>query len=280
MTEFLEILKYILLGLIQGIAEPLPVSSSGHLIFIDRLLNNPIPSDVMSNFQVIVNLASLLAIIIFFRKFILELITGSFKYLFKKDQSGKDNFNYVVYVLIASIPVGIVGIILKIYDVDKHLTNLLIVGISLLVTSIILTLGYAFSKKTVKEDIILKDSFIIGIIQIFALVPGISRSGLTTTTGLQRKVHLKNALVFSFMLYIVASLGASLVGLFDILKNGFSININILGFILAFVASFTGTIIVINLFFKYLNNKYLKYFAIYCFTIGIIILSLLRLGVI
>lgn len=124
MTEFLEILKYILLGLIQGIAEPLPVSSSGHLIFIDRLLNNPIPSDVMSNFQVIVNLASLLAIIIFFRKFILELITGSFKYLFKKDQSGKDNFNYVVYVLIASIPVGIVGIILKIYDVDKHLTNL------------------------------------------------------------------------------------------------------------------------------------------------------------
>src|SRR5690554_1974289 len=104
MENIIEFLKYLALGLIQGITEPLPISSSGHMVILDSIFGEVISSAAMNNFQIIVNFASLLAIIFFYRKLLKELISGSIDYVFKKDQSKKPKFLYIVYVLIASIP--------------------------------------------------------------------------------------------------------------------------------------------------------------------------------
>lgn len=273
MSDLIEILKYIALGLIQGITEPLPISSSGHMVILDSIFGEVVPKDAMNNFQIIVNFASLLAIIFFYRKLIVELLKGSIDYVFKKDSEKKHRFMYLVYILIATIPAGIVGIIIKVLDLDKYITNITVVGICLFITGLLLLYIHSIASNATREEVTLRDSLFMGFGQVIGLLPGISRSGVTSSFGVSNRLSLISALRFSFMMYIPASLGALLIGFYDILKEGLGTG-NIIGYIGAFFASLFGTYIAINLFFKLVKNKNLKYFGYYCIAVSTIVIIL------
>ena len=274
MVNLIKFLKYLALGLIQGITEPLPISSSGHMVILNSIFKDIIPIDAMNSFQIIVNFASLLAIIFFYRKIINELVSGSLSYVFKKDNQQKSKFIYVVYVLIATIPAGIVGFIIK--DYISHLTNILVVGICLFITGLLLLYIHGIAKEAKREEVTLKDSLLMGSGQIFGLLPGISRSGITTSFGVSNNLSLISALRFSFMMYIPVSIAAFV---YDMLKTGISLEGYIPGYIGAFLASLFGTYFAINLFFKLVKNKNLKYFGYYCLSVSSIVLILIAFGV-
>lgn len=275
MEKFIELLKYIVLGLVQGITEPLPVSSSGHMLIFDSIFGNIIPTEDMNNFQIIVNLASLIAIIFFYRHLIWELLSGSFSYVFKGKKEEKHNFNYLLFVLIATIPAGIVGILIKLLNLDKFFTNILVVGICLFITGLLLLYIHNVAKDATREEIKLMDSLLMGGAQVIGLLPGISRSGVTTSFGVSNKLSLMSALRFSFMMYIPASIGAGVIGIYDIFKDGSS-NIGFMpGYIGGFIASLFATYFAIKLFFKLVKSKNLKYFGFYCIGVSLIVLTLI-----
>ena len=189
----MEFLKYVILGIIQGITEPLPISSSGHLLIFKELFNTNMFNDL--NFEVIANFGSFIAILMIFWNDIVKLVTGFFKYLFGKKDKKKfaDDFKYCMLIVVGSIPVGIMGLLFK--DKIESFSNVYEVGFALLITAIALFIVKDSKGKKKDYDITYKDAIIIGLFQMIALIPGLSRSGMTLVgcllCGLSREASLK-----------------------------------------------------------------------------------------
>ena len=265
MDNILLLIKYIFLGIIQGFTEPLPISSSGHLVIFQELFNLSIEG---INFEIIVNTGSLIAIIIIFYKDIVSLVKNSFLYLFKKQVEFKKDFLYVVMLVIAVIPAGLIGFIFK-DSFDVISDNLWVVGISLLITAFALSLVGKAAVENTNEELTFTDALIIGIFQIFALIPGISRSGSTMVGGLSRKIKFEDTMKFSFLLYIPISLAASLLSIFELSSSEDTF---IAGYISAFLISIVTTYFAVKWFFKMVRKGNLKYFSIYCFIVGTLVI--------
>ncbi len=265
MENIILLLKYIFLGMIQGFTEPLPISSSGHLVIFQELFNLSIEG---INFEIIVNTGSLIAIIIIFYKDIISLVKNTYLYLFKKQNEFRKDFLYVVILLIAVIPAGLVGFIFK-DSFDTISDNLWVVGISLLITAIALSLVGKSAVENTNEELTFIDALVIGIFQVFALIPGISRSGSTMVGGLSRKIKFEDTMKFSFLLYIPISLAASLLSILDLSESEDTF---IAGYIGAFLISIFTTYFAVKWFFKMVRKGNLKYFSIYCFTVGTLVI--------
>ncbi|MBN2268216.1 MAG: undecaprenyl-diphosphate phosphatase [Acholeplasmataceae bacterium] len=261
MENFVEILKYIFLGIVQGITEILPISSSGHLTLFSRLLQIDLTN--LTVFLMITNMGSFLALLLFFRKDVGQLISGTWKFIIKKDEARKEDFQYVLKLLIAVIPIGIFGFFFK----DYMPNDLLSVGFSLILTGILLLFVYRSKDIQWKKDITYKNALIIGAFQMFAVLPGISRSGITMTGGLVQKLELKKVLRFSFLSYLVVSVPVSILGIYDAVHVTESIDV--LGYILAFVMSFIFSLLSVMWIFKFIKVKNLVYFGVYCLLIGL-----------
>lgn len=274
MQVFIKLLRYIIMGLVQGVTEPLPISSSGHMIIFAEIANYDF-SDL--NFKILVNFGSLIAILFYYRSLIKELAVGFFAYLFKKDKSQKKNFYYVLFIVLATIPAGIAGILLGDF-VDQKLSNLFSVSIALFFTGCLLMYIHVQSKKAEREEVALHDSLFMGISQVVGLIPGISRSGITTSFGAMNGLKVDKALRFSFMMYIPASVGAIIFMLRDIATSGAQ-DIFVLGYIGALIASVIGTYVAIKLFFKLVKKENLKYFGYYCLGLSTILLLLIAFRV-
>ena len=262
----IEIIKYIILGIIQGITEIFPVSSSGHLTLFSHLFDIDLTN--LTIFLMITNTGSFLALLLFFRKDIKVLIVGTFKYLFKKEENYKPDFEYVVKLIIAVIPIGVFGLLFK----DMLPEDLLSVGFALILTSGLLFYVYMVRDIEWKKDISWKNALIIGSFQMFAVFPGISRSGITMSGGLIQKIELKKVLKFSFLSYIMVSVPVMLLGFYEALNA--SESIHVVGYSLAFVMSFVFSLISVRILYKYVKVQNLIYFAIYCLIVGGISLGL------
>ena len=261
----LTLIKYVLLGLIQGLTEPLPISSSGHLIIFQNIFGM---KEMSLNFEIIVNAGSLVAIVFIFRKDIERIVKNFFLYLFKKEEKYEYDFKYALLLVVAVIPAGLAGLLLKDF-IDSNLTNLLSVGISLLITGFALILVGKAAVKNTNQKVTLKNAIIIGLFQVASLVPGISRSGSTMVGGLTQKVRFEDTMKFSFLLYIPISLAAMLLGILDLSKGA---EFDILGYALGFIASVFATYFAVKWFFKMVRKGNLKYFSYYCFSVGGILL--------
>ncbi|PKK97311.1 MAG: UDP pyrophosphate phosphatase [Tenericutes bacterium HGW-Tenericutes-3] len=261
MAEFIEILKYIILGIIQGITEIFPVSSSGHLTLFARIFNIDLSN--LTIFLMITNTGSFLALLFYFKKDVSQLIRGTWHYLIRKEETSKEDFQYVVKLLIAVIPIGIFGLFFK----DYLPNDLLSVGFALLLTGGLLYFVYRVKDIQWQNQITWKNALVIGAFQMFAIFPGISRSGITMTGGLMQKIELKKVLRFSFLSYIVVSVPVSLLGLYEALT--ISESINVLGYSLAFVMSFVFSLLSVRVLYQYVKVKNLIYFAVYCFIVGL-----------
>lgn len=263
-------IQYFILGLVQGVTEPIPVSSSGHLIIIRELFN--IEARGLS-FEIFVNFASLLAVMLIYRKDIVRLIVNTWKFLFKGDKTVKSDFMFVVYLVIATIPVGIIGVLFG--DVlGETLSGTNVVGITLLITALSLWIIRNLRGCKQDGDISAKDAIIVGLVQCVAVTPGISRSGATIVASMLVGMKKETALRFSFLLYIPVSLGTGILEIPEIVKDP---NMNLLWvpYLIAFITTFIATFFALKWFMNVMRNGKLEYFAYYCVVVGILVLIFL-----
>lgn len=243
----------IILGIIQGFTEPLPISSSGHLYIISKLID--LKTDDLS-LEIIVNFGSLIAVLFYYKSKIKTILKGSFNYLkFKED---KTDFIYLIRVVTGTIPAVIIGFFFK-DMIEKYISSRLI-GIAFIITSLLLYL--IKDKKGKKNKISLLDSIIIGFYQAIALIPGISRSASTIVGCMNQDLDIETSFDYSFMLYIPVSIGSFILNLKDFRLSFI--------YLISIIFSAIFTYISLKLFSKIIKNGKLIIFSIYTLIIGLI----------
>ena len=254
-----------ILGIIQGLTEFLPVSSSGHLEIARNILNaNQLPADNLLMTSIL-HFATALSTIFIFKKDIWNLFLGVFV------KNSIDSKQYVIKVVIAIIPAGIIGFCFNDYIEIFFSGNLKIVGAMLIVTGILLFLTKIIKPKNLQ--ISKTDSLIIGISQALAILPGISRSGATISTSLFLGNSKSDSAKFSFLIVIPVIFGAILK---DILSGEvFGNELEISSMIIGFFTSFIFGIIACKLMLKIVKNNNLIYFSFYCFILGLLSIFIL-----
>lgn len=264
------LIKYIILGIVQGITEPLPISSSGHIFIFKQLFNTNMFNDL--NFEIFVNFASFLAILIIFWKDVIDLISSFFKYIFnKKDRKlYYDKFKYCMLIIVGSIPVGILGVLFK-DEIETTLSKTWIVGIMFIITAICLLIVRNIKGKKGDYDITYKDAIIIGLIQGLALFPGLSRSGMVLVGCLLCNLNRESSLKYTFMLYFPVSIATFALGIKDVIDIGLSSTL-IIYYIVGMIFSFIFTYLFYKVLSNVVKNGKLWKFSIYLFIIGIFVL--------
>ena len=276
-----ELIEYILLGIMQGITEPIPVSSSGHVLILQTILskiNSGIDID-FGTLATITNFGSLIAIIIIFWSDIVNLIKSFFSFIFNKESRKEKevglDFKYCLKIIIATIPAGVAGLIAtKLGLLDALEENVKFVGIMLLLTAVFLFLIKDFKGKKNRNDISFKDSIIIGLCQMISIIPGLSRSGATIVGGMFRNLKRDVAFNFSFILYIPISIATSILGIKDLLELSISSSTYIL-YIIAAILAGIFTYIFTKWFAKIVKEGKLIYFSIYCLVLGLVVILFL-----
>ncbi len=258
-------LEALILGIIQGLTEYLPVSSSGHLAIGSALFG--IQGEDNLTFTIAVHVATVLSTLVILWKEVEWLFRGFFK--FKMNAEMK----YIINILISMIPIGIVGFFFK-DEVERIFgSGLFIVGLMLLVTATLLAFSY-YAKPRIKEEISKKDAFIIGIAQACAVMPGLSRSGSTIATGLMLGNKKERLAQFSFLMVIPPILGEALLDGMKIVKGAAegATDISITSLTVGFIAAFVSGCIACKWMITIVQKGKLIYFAIYCGIIGLVTL--------
>lgn len=260
----MNIFQAVLLGVIQGLTELLPISSSAHLTIIPWIFNWNIPE----SFDVALHFGTLLAIGLYFFKDWLGLIKGGFNYVVKKERTVQGRMFW--YIVLATIPGGIIGFLLD-HFLSGTLNRPIIIALALIIMGIIL---YVVDKKApskVKyEQMTLKQTFLIGVSQALAFIPGVSRSGVTITTARMMKVERESAARYSFMLSAPIVFAATIFKFKDFVFD--------LPFVVGVLTSFIVGLLVIKFLLKFLQKGSFKGFAIYRIIFGllIIIISIIK----
>ncbi|MGL4991416.1 MAG: undecaprenyl-diphosphate phosphatase [Sarcina sp.] len=291
--DFIFVFKAIIIAIVEGLTEFVPVSSTGHMILVGDLIDfrNNTNIDFSSMYEVVIQLGAILAVVVLYRKKIFGSIVQFIQHIFaflKKDkklmQESKTGFRFGINVIIGSIPAMICG--LTFYDSIKSLFTVKAVGVAFIVGGILLLIIESWyrkrnSNKVIKsvDDITYKQSFIVGLFQCLAMWPGMSRSASTIMGGWVAGFSTTVATEFTFFLAIPAMVGSSAM---DLLQFDYSIMNStywtalIIGFIVAFIVS----IVVIDRFIAYLKKKPMKVFAIYRVIAGIILTTMIWKGLI
>lgn len=255
----------LILGLVQGLTEYLPVSSSGHLAIGSYLFG--IEGKENLAFTVAVHVATVLSTFVILWGEIARILKGLFK--FEMNDETKYTFN----IIVSMIPVGIVGLFFKDTVEDVFGSGLLIVGIMLLLTAVLLAFSY-YAKPRMKEKISLKDAFIIGIAQACAVMPGLSRSGSTIATGLLLGNKKERLAQFSFLMVIPPILGEALLDVMKAVKGEEAFgNIDSIPLAIGFIAAFVSGCLACKWMINIVKKGKLIYFGIYCAIAGIITIA-------
>ena len=267
----MTILQSIILGIIQGLTELLPVSSSAHLTIVPWILKWTESAAFRADFvgfDVALHFGTLLAIGLFFFKDWIRLIKGGYKYAIKKEKTMEGRMFW--YIVLATIPGGIIGFILDKYFEDV-LTKPIIIPLPRLTTALRVVMGiilYIIDKKSPSEidyeDMTLKQTFLIGLSQALAFIPGVSRSGITVTVGRAMKIKRESAARYSFMLSTPIVLGATIFKLKDFVFG--------IPFFVGVIVSFLVGLFVIRYLLEYLRKGSFKGFAIYRIIAGLAII--------
>ncbi len=253
----------LILGIIQGLTEYLPVSSSGHLAIGAALFGLDNGEDNLA-FTIAVHIATVLSTLVILWKEISWILKDLFK--FKNNEGTR----YALNILVSMIPVGIVGVFFKDKVEDVFGSGLLIVGCMLLLTALLLAFSY-YMKPRQKESISIKDAFIIGIAQACAVMPGLSRSGSTIATGLLLGDNKMKLAQFSFLMVIPPILGEAVLDIAKAMKEGTQAvagNISVSSLIIGFLAAFIFGCLACKWMVDIVKKGKLIYFAVYCAMVG------------
>ena len=256
-------LSIIILAVIQGLTEFLPVSSSGHLALAGMVLNVP-EGDI--TFEIVLHLGTLMAVLAVYGRDLVELVAGVIK-------GEKESLVLAGLLLIGSIPAGVVGYLLA-DSIESIFSNPLLVSVMLLITGSVL-FSTGFMKNGNRDNPTFKGSFIIGVSQALALMPGISRSGFTISTGLLAGIRREKAARFSFLLSVPAIAGAAILKLGDAGSSGMDNLMLITGFV---ISALTGYL-ALRILLRFLKAGKFSIFAWYCWFLGITGLTIALTGV-
>lgn len=258
-------IQALILGLVQGLTEYLPVSSSGHLA-IGATLFGLDGADNLT-FTVAVHVATVLSTLVVLWSEIDWIFRGLFKWEFNAET------RYVLNILVSMIPIGIVGVFFKDYVEEVFGSGLLIVGCCLLLTAALLTFSY-YAKPRQKEDISLRDAFVIGLAQALAVLPGLSRSGSTIATGLLLGNKKERLAQFSFLMVIPPILGEALLDVLKAVKGEAVLGgIDTLPLVVGFLAAFISGCVACKWMINIVKRGKLIYFGIYCAVVGALLIA-------
>ena len=254
----MDLIDSIILGIVQGLTEFLPVSSSGHLELGKALLSDDsIPEDSLV-FTVVLHFATALSTLIIFRKDIVTLITALLKFEWNEDTQ------FIVKIMISMLPAGFIGLVFESELEALFGNNIMLVGLMLIFTAVLLFMADRAKKTTKKVGF--WDAFIIGISQAVAMLPGISRSGATISTSVLLGNDKSKAARFSFLMVIPLIFGKIAK---DLLSGDLSYTTENFGSLSAgFIAAFLAGLFACKLMIRLVKNSQLKYFAYYCFAVG------------
>ena len=270
----MEIIKVILYGIIEGITEWLPISSTGHLIIFEKFLNFNYSEDFVNMFRVVIQLGAILAVIVlYFKK--LWPFTMKEQYFIKKD-----TFLMWIKIVVACIPAAIVGVLFDEFF-ESLFYNELSVALALIIVGIIFIIVETKKPKTKIDsltEISFSTAFIIGLCQLIAAIfPGVSRSGATIIGGLILGVSRTVAAEFTFFMAVPVMLGASLL---KVLKFGFNFSSNeMIALIVGMIVAFATSLLVIKFLMNYIKKHDFKAFGYYRIVLGVIVLLLMLLGI-
>ena len=252
-------LQAILLATIQGLAEFLPISSSGHLVIFQKLLRIDTPQVL---FDIMVHLGTLIAIIFYFKDQLIQLLE-------RMIQKEKKSWHFFLMIILGTLPAVVAGFFLQ-RHINQIFSSLRLVGVSLLITAGLL-FSTLFIKKTRPDFRYLKwqDALFIGAFQAIAILPGVSRAGSTIVAGLWRKLDKETVFQFSFLLAIPAIIGAFVLQIPDLTNHHFNyLNQSILGMVVAGIVGYFALRILESL----LKSAKIFYFGFYCLLLGILAL--------
>ena len=250
----------LILGIIQGLTEFLPVSSSGHLEIGSVLLKTESSDNLL--FAIVVHLATALATIVVFKNDIVDILRDLLKFHWN------DSTKFVVKICLSMIPVFVVGVFFKDQIESLFIGNLVLVGAMLLITGCLLL--FAHFKKDGDQSVGYASAFIVGVAQALAVLPGISRSGATISTALILGIERSKAARFSFLMVLLPILGASLLQVKDYAEEPAAHSIDAVSLVIGFLAAFISGFIACKWMLKIVKKGKLTYFAVYCFVVGII----------
>lgn len=257
-------LEALILGLVQGLTEYLPVSSSGHLAIGSALFG--IESEENLAFTILVHVATVLSTLVVLGKEIGWILKGLFKFEMNPET------RYTLNILVSMTPIGIVGVFFKDSVEAIFGSGLAIVGAMLLLTALLLAFSY-YAKPRQKEELSLKDAFIIGLAQACAVMPGLSRSGTTIATGLLLGNKKENLAQFSFLMVIPPILGEALLDVLKMMKGeAFGGGVATSSLAIGFLAAFLSGCVACKWMITLVKKGKLIYFAIYCAVVGAITL--------
>lgn len=272
MIEIIEILKAVLFGIVEGITEWLPISSTGHMILLDEFIHLGVSAEFYKLFEVVIQLGAILAVVLMYFKTICPFGFG------KDKEEQKNTWNLWGKILVACLPAAIIGILFDDW-LDEHLYNSVVVSLTLIIYGVIFIVieSKNFGKRTTKKlnDITYKQALGIGGFQLLSLIPGTSRSGSTIIGGLILGLERSVAAEFTFFLAIPVMVGASLLKLLKYILNvGFIFQAGELlllgvGCLVAFIVS----ILIIKFLMNYIRKHDFKVFGYYRIVLGILVLA-------
>ncbi|MDR3062660.1 MAG: undecaprenyl-diphosphatase UppP [Methanobrevibacter sp.] len=275
----MDIFQAIIIGIVQGLTEFLPISSSAHLIFIQSLLG---VQEAGISFDILLHLGTLFAVVVYYFKDIIAMIKAFFlsiadifKGKFVEEFKNNDYKKLAWLVIIGTIPAGLVGYLFN-SQIESAFDGLYIPSFFLLITGILLYTSQRINtgNKNIKESG-LKETVLVGISQAFALIPGLSRSGTTISTGLFLGLDKEFAAKFSFLLAIPTILGAVILQIDEI---GAGLDSNLLAYLIGFLAALISGYLAISVLLKLIKEKSLDIFVYYCWIVGVVILGFLLIN--
>lgn len=259
----MSVLEAIILGLIQGLTEFLPVSSSGHLELTNSILGTQLNPDESLMMTVVLHFATALSTIVIFRKDLIQIFKGLFQFKWN------DEAKFSVKIVISMIPAALVGVLLEEEIEGFFGGQIILVGIMLIITGLLLFL--ADRAKNTDKSVRFGDAVIIGVSQAIAILPGISRSGATISTSVLLGIDRERAARFSFLMVVPLILGKMGKTMID---DDFSTaSVEILPLVIGFSAAFIAGLLACKWMIALVKRAQLKYFSYYCFLIGVIAIS-------
>ncbi|MFA6254707.1 MAG: undecaprenyl-diphosphatase UppP [Patescibacteria group bacterium] len=269
----MEILYSILAGIIQGLTEFLPISSSGHLVLFHDFLSFDFPDNLA--FDVVLHLGTLVALLLFFRFDVINYLLAWFQSFSRWELKSNNNQRLAWYLFLATLPAAVIGYFLG-DQIEILFRQPGVVALMLIIFGIILYLADKFfvQLRTITE-LNLGSSLVIGLFQALALIPGVSRSGITIIAGLSQKLKRQDAARFGFLLSLPVIFGAGLKEFLSLLSDNLLVGADFFILILGFLVSAVTGYLCIKYFLKFLENHSLKVFAYYRIVLGAVILVML-----
>jgi undecaprenyl-diphosphatase len=275
MTD-ISILDAVVLGVVEGLTEFLPVSSTGHLTVVEKMLDLPIDDKGVTAFTAIIQTGAIAAVLVFFFADIVRIVGAWVTGLHKAEVRGTFDYRFAWFVIWGSLPIAVVGFLLR-DVVSGPLRNLWVVAIALLAWSVVMVLAEKQATQVRPErSITLTDALVVGAVQCIALVPGISRSGATISAGLFRGLDRVAATRLSFFLSIPALVGAGLFELKDAVKESVPVAPLVVGTVVSFVVAYAT----IAWLLRFVAGHKITLFVPYRVALGLLLVGLLAAGTI